>query len=90
MSDKIDPKSRGTFVEEFLEGFDRSELARKVGDSILESLKKDHENENITKSMVDKYYAEHPDVPDEYRESLEFRAEVDSHILKRGMGLSIS
>ena len=82
-SEKIDPKSRGTFVEEFLEGFDRSELARKVGDSIVETLKEKHEGENLTKSMVDGLFSEHPDVPAELRDDLKFRNEVDAYILNK-------
>ena len=83
MSEKIDPKDRGTFVEEFLEGFDRSELARKVGDSIVETLKEKHAGENLTKSMVDGLFSEHPDVPDALRDDLKFRNEVDAYILKK-------
>ena len=38
MQEKVDPSSRGTFVDEFLERFDKSELARKVGNAIADKL----------------------------------------------------
>ena len=38
MQEKIDPSSRGTFVDEFLERFDKSELIRKASEAVSDKL----------------------------------------------------
>ena len=38
MQKKVDPSSRGTFVDEFLERFDKSELVRSVGNAVADKL----------------------------------------------------
>ena len=85
MSDKIDPKSRGTFVEEFLEGFDHSELARKVGASIVETLEKEHADGKLIRirPRFEQLFAEHPDIPDNLRDDLPFFRETLDAVTKK-------